>query len=71
MQINTCTTKLLLSKQTESILNKLSQLSNSIHNATQIEQINTSCKLFIVALISLPKAQQSVSVVVIFKSLPK
>ena len=67
MQINRCTTKSVLSRQTESILNRL----NSIHNATQMEQINPSCKLFLITLISLPKEHQSVSVVGTFKSLPK
>ena len=41
MQINTCTRKSLLSKQTESILYEF----NSVYNATQIEQINPSSKL--------------------------
>ena len=73
MQINTCTTKSLLSKQTESIQNKLNQFSNSIHNATQIEKINPLSKYLFhnITLIVLPKAHQRLSVVVTFKSLPK
>ena len=69
MQINTYKIK-LLSKQTESMLNNL--ISCQTQFTVQLKHSKSTHEAsYSITLVLLPKAHQSVSVVVMYKSLPK